>query len=100
MAEAFSRRLGRGVTLEETGLGPPGAPHSVLSAATDASTIERSAAHLLELCAADADPSRRAALRDLVYSVAASRAATGIGSGAAGDERPAGRSQRAHAGAP
>lgn len=73
VAEVFSRRLGRVVTVRDTGLGAPGVgipwqpdPHS------DHVT------ELVELCSADADPSHRGALRELVYNVAAVKRATEI----------------------
>lgn len=95
-AEALSRRLGRVVTVQDTGLGPPGLR---AAAPADVSGADDSAAQLLELCAADADPSRRAALRDLVYSVAALRSASGSTEpGPAEQPQPRARhSQRAQA---
>ena len=86
-AEALSRRLGRVVSVPDTGLGPPG-PHPPVSALATAPTafaavsgngghgaMDESVAHLVDLCVADADPTRRAALRDLVYSLNAMRGA-------------------------
>ena len=99
-AEALSRRLGRAVTVQETGLGPPELRTAVAPmVGLDAAGLDDGAARLLDLCAADADPSRRAALRDLVYSVAALRAAGGAPriAGPGHGERAARHSQRAHA---
>jgi hypothetical protein len=108
-AEALSRRLGRVVTVQDTGLGPPELRVAVgpVTAAPDPRAVEpeavdESAARLLDLCAADADPSRRGALRDLVYSVAALRSASGAPRAGVSavrpvrEERPARHSQRAH----
>jgi hypothetical protein len=87
-AEALSRRLGRVVSVPDTGLGPPG-PHPPVSALAAAPTmfaagrngghgaIDESVGYLVDLCVADADPSRRAALRDLIYSLNALRGAGG-----------------------
>ena len=101
-AEALSRRLGRVITVQGTGLGPPELRTEVapVAAAVDATEVDDSAARLLDLCAADADPSRRGALRDLVYSVAALRSASDGGRATVRDapgEHSARHSQRAHA---
>lgn len=101
-AEALSRRLGRTITVPDTGLGPTELRTALapVPTAVDAASVEDGAAQLLDLSAADADPSRRAALRDLVYSVAAVRASVGAprdAAGAAAEEHPAHRSQRADA---
>ena len=81
-AEALSRRLGRVVSVPDTGLGQPGPQPPVPALASTPATPETSGkdasiAHLVDLCVADADPSRRAALRDLVYSLNALRGAGG-----------------------
>lgn len=94
-AEALSRRLGRVVTVQDTGLGPPGLRST--APADDGPRSDDGTTRLLELCAADADPSRRAALRDLVYSVAELRAASLPADVVAHQEKRAHRSQRAHA---
>ena len=98
-AEVLSRRLARVVTVQDTCLGPPGL-RTAVPAAPDARETYEGAAELVDLCAADADPSRRAALRDLVYSVAALRAAGGqlrATANAILDDRRARGSQRAQA---
>ena len=99
-AEALTRRLGRVVTVPDTGLGPPGL-RAAVPAAPEAPELDEAVAHLVDLCAADADPTRRAALRDLVYSVSALRVAGGglplAVAGAITDERLAWVSQRAQA---
>ena len=69
MAEVTGRRLGREVTLHETGFKPRDTVAPVLPPPSPG--IDDFAARLVELGAADADPSRRVALRALVYSLAA-----------------------------
>jgi len=101
-AEALTRRLGRVVTVPDTGLGPPGL-RATVPAAPEASELDDGVAHLVDLCAADSDPTRRAALRDLVYSVSALRSADGgpprtVAGAIGADERQRARgSQRAQA---
>jgi tetratricopeptide (TPR) repeat protein len=95
VAEAFSRRLGRVVSVQDTGLGPPGL--RAAAPADGGSGIDDGAARLLDLCAAEADPSRRAALRDLVYSVAALHPATTSTGGDVPEQRRAGGSRQADA---
>ena len=78
VAEVLSRRLGRVLTLQDVGFGAPGMP-PVAETARVPATRPDSVARLAELCAADADPARRAALRELVFSVAALIGAAGRG---------------------
>jgi hypothetical protein len=95
VAEVLSRRLGRVITVPDTGLGPPG-PHppvpalaagpAMMPAPREGGATDASVAQLVDLCVADADPSRRAALRDLVYSLNALR---GAGAGAVDTPRAA-----------
>jgi tetratricopeptide (TPR) repeat protein len=76
VAEALTRRLGRAVTVADTGLGPPGLRAAAATLAGPYSAGD-GVAQLADLSAAEGDPTRRAALRDLVYSVAALRSVDG-----------------------
>jgi hypothetical protein len=73
IAEAFSRRLGRPITVRAAGLAGPGrgaaADAARWSAGPAAGTVGDTAAALAELGGADADPARRAELRNAVYTL-------------------------------
>jgi hypothetical protein len=74
IAEAFSRKLGRPITVRAVGFAEPGhgpAPGSALWT-VDAATWATgdTAGALVELGSADADPARRAELRGAVYTLA------------------------------
>ncbi|MFK8844945.1 tetratricopeptide repeat protein [Streptomyces sp. Ac-502] len=65
VAQALSRRIGRLVALEETGLAAGLPPLAPLGMAGKADLDPRN--RLAELCRAESDPARRAALRRTVY---------------------------------
>jgi hypothetical protein len=70
VAEALSRKLGRSVTVHDTDLSVQGKDPAAVAPVIP-SWEGNGVARLIELCAADADPVRRALLRGSVYSVAA-----------------------------
>jgi tetratricopeptide (TPR) repeat protein len=73
IAEAFSRRLGRPVTVWAVGLAEagrgPASGSGRWSVGPAAGTVGDTAAALAELGGADADPARRAELRNVVYTL-------------------------------